>query len=214
MSVTEAPAARALLNEATRRYPGRAKAWDGILPSAAHHKRNPRSYHEKGDAVDLTVGGPINGEAEFARLRKQAINGDRRIVELIHNHKIATAKRGWTVRPYNGSNPHEHHIHVSIDHRYRDDTSTWWKRAISPDPDPAPAAVKPTPLPLRLPKEEPMQSLVWDKAKKQVWLVDVGAGTREAVAAVTLDVANPTSVRADAKAVAALSHFTVVRDPK
>lgn len=171
--VTEAPAARAYLTEQTRRHPKRSKASDGILPSDAHSIQNPTSNHERGNAVDCTTGGPINGDAEFERLRQQAINGDQRITELIHNRKIATRKRGWTVRAYRGDNPHTSHIHISIDDAHRDDTSTWFPTVT--------ANVKPAP------KETPVSVLVIVRKPESVWEITPSTETRKRVKATILD---------------------------
>ena len=55
-----APAAIAVLRQATARQPRRKKASDGLLPSAAHLKASPTSDHNTGYAVDLTHD-PVNG---------------------------------------------------------------------------------------------------------------------------------------------------------
>ena len=50
MSKVPAPAAKAALAQATKRWPNRSKSSDGIVPSAAHTAANPRSDHEPGKA--------------------------------------------------------------------------------------------------------------------------------------------------------------------
>lgn len=133
--VTEAPAARELLREADRLFPGRSRKSDGILPSNAHTLANPTSNHERGNAVDLThdPGHGLDCLVESERLRLRAIAGlEQRPTELIHDRRIATRARGWTWRSYAGRNPHTSHLHISLDPAHRTDTSPW----LSTDPGP------------------------------------------------------------------------------
>lgn len=123
----EAPACRAALTEATHLWPRRNKAADGILPSAAHHLANPTSDHEKGDAYDLTQD-PAHGVSCDALA--DLVRRDARTKYVIWNRRIwskARAAEGW--RPYHGTDPHIGHMHVSIFHEKRDDTSPWFIRA-------------------------------------------------------------------------------------
>jgi hypothetical protein len=114
-----APAAKALLDQATLLWPNRSKASDGIVPSAAHTAANPTSDHEIGvagynHAVDLTHD-PKNGcdcavIAENLRLSK-----DPRVKYVIHAGRIFSASvQPFVWRAYTGSNPHASHMHVSI----------------------------------------------------------------------------------------------------
>jgi len=118
------PAAVALLRQATAIAPKRMKASDGLLPSAAHLKANPTSDHNTGLAVDLTHD-PKNGidcAIVFEKLKE-----DERVAYLIFNKKIwnrTYAKSGN--RPYNGSNPHTKHLHISILSDKSNDTSPWF----------------------------------------------------------------------------------------
>ena len=117
-------AAVALLRQATAIAPKRMKASDGLLPSAAHLKASPTSDHNTGLAVDLTHD-PKNGidcAVIFEKLKE-----DARVKYLIFNGKIWSkqyAKKGN--RKYTGSNPHSHHLHVSINDGCGDDTSPWF----------------------------------------------------------------------------------------
>lgn len=118
---TAAPAAKALLRQATALKPKRNKASDGLLPSLAHQKQNPSSDHNTGFAVDLThdpVFG-ISGDDVFFELQK-----DKRVKYLIFKGRIWSKEKGN--RAYTGSNQHKKHVHVSIKETMGDDVSNWF----------------------------------------------------------------------------------------
>jgi hypothetical protein len=118
------PAAIAVLRQATAIAPLRMKASDGLLPSNAHLKQSPVSDHNTGLAVDLTHD-PKNGidcVDIFEKLKE-----DKRVKYLIFKGKIWSkekAKQGN--RQYTGSNPHNKHLHISINAAYSTDTSPWF----------------------------------------------------------------------------------------
>ena len=118
------PAALAVLRQATALSPKRKKASDGLLPSAAHIKASPNSDHNTGLAVDLTHD-PKNGidcEEIFEKLKE-----DKRVKYLIFKGKIwSREKSKLGNRRYTGSNPHNKHLHISIDSAYSADTSPWF----------------------------------------------------------------------------------------
>jgi hypothetical protein len=118
------PAAIAMLRQATALAPKRSKVSDGLLPSAAHIKQSPNSDHNTGLAVDLTHD-PKNGiDCEFLF---EKFKQDERVDYLIHNGKIwSKARRKEGNRKYTGSNPHRHHLHVSIYPAFSTDTSPWF----------------------------------------------------------------------------------------
>ena len=118
------PAAIAVLRQATALAPKRSKVSDGLLPSKAHIKASPNSDHNTGLAVDLTHD-PENGidcAVIFEKLKE-----DERVSYLIFQGKIWSkdkAKSGNRV--YTGSNPHNKHLHISINANSFDDTSPWF----------------------------------------------------------------------------------------
>lgn len=116
-----AAACRAALRDANARAPGRKRASDGIMGDAAHQARP--SDHNLGNAVDIThdPAGGFDCEA-WAEL---AVT-DPRVTYVIWNRRIISRARigeGW--RPYSGSNPHTHHVHISIRAECRDDDHPW-----------------------------------------------------------------------------------------
>ena len=126
------PAAIAVLRQATALKPTRKKLSDGLLPSAAHVKASPNSDHNTGLAVDLTHD-PKNGidcEVIFEKLKE-----DERVKYLIFNKKIWSrdkAKSGNRI--YTGSNPHNKHLHISINASKSNDTSPWFWWMNQPSP--------------------------------------------------------------------------------
>lgn len=119
-----APAAKAVLRQATALRPLRSKLSDGLLPSLAHQKQNPSSDHNTGFAVDLThdkLGG-IDCHEIFEKIK-----GDKRIKYIIFNGLIWSPDRaGEGNRPYDGANKHKHHLHISIKTTCGDDVSPWF----------------------------------------------------------------------------------------
>jgi hypothetical protein len=118
------PAAIAVLRQATALKPNRKKASDGLLPSAAHIKQSPASDHNTGLAADLTHD-PANGidcKEIFEKLKE-----DKRVSYLIFEGKIwSKEKSKLGNRRYTGSNPHNKHLHISINASSADDTSPWF----------------------------------------------------------------------------------------
>jgi hypothetical protein len=146
VTVSAAPACKAMLAEATRLWPNRSTASDGILSSDAHKKQNPTSDHDTGDAVDLTHdpanGCDAHGLAELVKARR-----DARISYIISNRRIWTPaiSRHW--RPYTGTNPHEKHAHFSIHKTARNSTGLWFpSERTGPPPTPLANTVHPHPL--------------------------------------------------------------------
>lgn len=122
-----APAIVQLLKQVDASYPSRSRAADGILPSAAHHAKNPTSDHERGDALDVTFD-LMNGP-NLDQLASDILK-DERVKYVIWNRQIANRTiDGGAWRPYVETaiqtDPHTGHMHVSVDHARRGDTSSW-----------------------------------------------------------------------------------------
>ena len=118
------PAAIAVLRQATAISPLRLKASDGLLPSNAHLQQSPTSDHNTGLAVDLTHD-PKHGidcADIFEKLKE-----DKRVKYLIFKGKIwSREKSKLGNRRYTGSNPHNKHLHISIESAFCTDTSPWF----------------------------------------------------------------------------------------
>ena len=131
-----APACKAALAEATRLWPARSIASDGILSSAEHRKQNPRSGHDLGNAFDLTHDPDHGCDAHHLAQRAIANKGER-VLYVISRRRIWSRARwseGW--RPYTGENPHDAHAHFELDPDHRDSTWPWWPSIAAPPPPP------------------------------------------------------------------------------
>jgi hypothetical protein len=115
------PAAIAVLRQATAISPNRAKASDGLLPSAAHLTQSPNSDHNTGFAVDLTHD-PAHG-IHCGNIYEK-LKEDKRVKYLIFKGRIWSLAKGD--KPYTGSNPHNKHLHISIKDNCGNDTSPWF----------------------------------------------------------------------------------------
>ena len=156
MGCSPAPACTQALTEATSLWPNRSKASDGICASAQHHKNNPNSDHDLGNAFDLTHD-PAHGVNCPALVSLLISRRDQRVKYIIHNRLIYNRTTGFVPKPYLPKpgmvyNPHTTHMHVSILSSARGDTSPWFGGASSmpageqqppgttDQPAPAPAA--------------------------------------------------------------------------
>jgi hypothetical protein len=118
------PAALAVLRQATALQPKRKKASDGLLPSAAHVTQSPNSDHNTGLAADLTHD-PDNG-IDCAEIFEK-LKEDKRVSYLIFKGQIwSKEKSKLGNRRYTGSNPHNKHLHISINASSAADTSPWF----------------------------------------------------------------------------------------
>jgi hypothetical protein len=116
-----APACVRALADASALAPDRNRASDGIMGDAAH-QLTP-SDHNLGTAVDITHD-PAAG-CDGSVLAELALTDDR-VTYVIWNRRICSRARiaeGW--RPYTGSNPHTHHVHISVDAAKRADARPW-----------------------------------------------------------------------------------------
>lgn len=127
---TPCRASRSVLEEASRRWPGRSTASDGLCASAAHSAQNPTSDHEPDSrgichATDLTkdVGAGCDVHALWNGL---AARRDPRVKYLIRDRQIWNPSVALYWRAYFGSNPHEKHGHVSILTALEDDVAEWF----------------------------------------------------------------------------------------
>jgi hypothetical protein len=115
---------RAQVNAAA---PNRDKSADGSIGDAAHSSRT--SDHNPNPsgvvcAIDITHD-PDGGLDSYALAETLKASGDKRLKYIISNGRIwnPPVAPGW--RKYTGSNPHNHHVHVSVKSALADDTSDW-----------------------------------------------------------------------------------------
>jgi len=143
MSWQAAPSVRWGLDEATRLWPERNKASDGIIGDAAHaasvsdHNPDSRGIVH---AFDLTHD-PKNGVDCSKLFALLLAKKDSRIRYVIWNRQItygpwsdsvrAGKIRVWSTHPYTLADPHTNHIHVSIGYSAgcENSTASWWTGA-------------------------------------------------------------------------------------
>jgi hypothetical protein len=111
-----------LRDEINKSAPKRSKASDGALGDAQHKLRqsdhNPCVGHEAVCARDITHD-PKGGFDSYVFadwLRARCASGaENRVKYIISNRRIASAP-GWAWRKYSGGNPHDKHVHISVNH--------------------------------------------------------------------------------------------------
>ncbi len=111
-------------------YPGRDKSWDGTIGDERHQATN--SDHNPNSAgvvtaMDIT-NDPKHGLISGVLAETLRKSRDHRIKYIISNRRIASSYvHPWEWRPYYGSNPHDHHVHVSVvgSPALWDDTRPW-----------------------------------------------------------------------------------------
>lgn len=117
-------------------HPDRSKDSDGTIGDAAHASRDSdhNPWVQDGGtgvvtAMDITHD-PGHGVDTYVVAETLRQNRDSRIKYVISNRRIFAGANGpspFIWRAYSGSNPHDHHIHVSVlpDKVFYDDTRPW-----------------------------------------------------------------------------------------
>ena len=105
-------------------FPDRDRRSDGWIADARHvaagtsdHIPCPQTGIVRAIDVDRDVSGKAKPDlmpdiADQIRLAAKA--GDKRISYVIFEGRIASAKKNWRWRTYDGANKHNHHIHISF----------------------------------------------------------------------------------------------------
>lgn len=114
-------------------YPDRDRSSDGWLGDVRHQARvsdhNPdptAEYVVRAIDIDRDLCGKPKPDLmpDLAdQIRIAAKSGDSRIAYVIFNGRIASPKKAWTWRPYDGINKHNHHCHVSFTSKGDKDSS-------------------------------------------------------------------------------------------
>jgi peptidoglycan hydrolase-like protein with peptidoglycan-binding domain len=113
--------------------PNRSKASDGGIGNAEHSARTSDHNPDTDGVVkarDFTHD-PAHGVDSEKLANVLLASKDSRIKYVISNRKIASGTgqghSAWVWRPYSGSNPHNHHVHVSVkpDREHYDSDHPW-----------------------------------------------------------------------------------------
>jgi hypothetical protein len=111
-----------LRDQVNKAWPKRNKSYDGTIGDAAHASRtsdhNPYVFDSKGQPVvrafDITHD-PASGCDAGAIAHSIVASRDPRVRYVIWNRKISNPDvQSGAWRAYSGSNPHNHHCHVSV----------------------------------------------------------------------------------------------------
>ena len=111
-------------------FPSRDRTSDGWIGDTRHAAR-PSDHNPDVDGwvraidVDRDLSGRAKPDlmpdlADQIRLLCKS-KKERRITYIIFDGRIASAKKGWEWRPYEGSNKHNHHCHISFAKEADDD---------------------------------------------------------------------------------------------
>ena len=114
--------------------PLRSKRSDGSVGDAAHASRN--SDHNpwvevsgKGIVTAIDITHDLTNGCDAERLAESLRAArDPRVKYVIWNRRIFSATvQPWEWRPYDGTNPHDHHMHISVqaEHGRFDDGADW-----------------------------------------------------------------------------------------
>lgn len=121
-----------LLAQVNAKWPKRSIASDGALGDVRHqqgtsdHNPNRNGIVQARDITNDPAHGLISRQLAEALIASR----DPRIKYIISNRQICAGSDGpspWLWRKYNGANPHEHHVHISVkdDPKYYDDKTPW-----------------------------------------------------------------------------------------
>ena len=103
-------------------YPDRDRTSDGWIGDSRHASR-PSDHNPDAEGIvrAIDIDRDIHGVSKpdempyiADQIRLCAKRGDKRIAYVIFAGRIASPRMGWRWRPYKGSNPHNHHCHISF----------------------------------------------------------------------------------------------------
>ncbi len=136
-----------LLAQINAKWPKRDKSSDGSIGDANHASRSSDHNPWVDDGIvtarDFTHD-PNHGFDSYLFAETLREKRDARIKYVISNRRIFSSEtRPWEWRGYSGSNPHDHHVHVSVrsDRGHYDNVNNWdIGEGVTPaDPVPAPS---------------------------------------------------------------------------
>jgi hypothetical protein len=102
-------------------FPDRDRTSDGWIGDSRHASRpSDHNPDELGIVRAIDIDRDLSGKAkpdlmpDLADQIRYAAKSDKRIAYIIFNGKIASSKKSWAWRPYDGVNQHRHHCHISF----------------------------------------------------------------------------------------------------
>jgi hypothetical protein len=103
-------------------YSDRDRTSDGWIGDTRHSAR-PSDHNPDATGIvrAIDIDRDLSGKAKpdlmpdlADQIRLCGKSGDKRISYIIFNGRIASSKKSWAWRPYDGINKHNHHCHVSF----------------------------------------------------------------------------------------------------
>jgi hypothetical protein len=97
----------------------RSDGWVGDV----RHASRPSDHNpdEQGIVRAIDIDRDLSGKAKpdlmpdlADQIRLCAKSGDKRVSYIIFDGRIASSKKAWAWRPYDGINKHNHHCHISF----------------------------------------------------------------------------------------------------
>jgi hypothetical protein len=115
-------AGQTLREQINASYPERDKTSDGWIGDTRHAARpSDHNPDEQGIVRAFDCDRDLSGKAKpdlmpdlADQIRLCAKSGDSRISYIIFTGRIASSKKNWAWRPYDGINPHNKHCHISF----------------------------------------------------------------------------------------------------
>ena len=102
-------------------FPDRDRTSDGWIGDTRHQARpSDHNPDEQGIVRAIDIDRDLSGKAkpdlmpDLADQIRLCAKSDKRISYIIFNGRIASSKKSWAWRPYDGINKHNHHCHVSF----------------------------------------------------------------------------------------------------
>lgn len=103
-------------------YPDRDRRSDGWIGDVRHSARvSDHNPDEQGIVRAIDIDRNLSGVSKpdlmpdlADQIRLCAKAGDKRIAYVIFQGRIASPKKAWAWRTYDGINRHDHHIHISF----------------------------------------------------------------------------------------------------
>lgn len=103
-------------------FPDRDRTSDGWIGDVRHSARkSDHNPDEQGWVRAIDIDRDLSGKAKpdimpdlADQIRLYGKKHPKRISYVIFDGKIASSKRRWAWRPYDGINKHRHHLHVSF----------------------------------------------------------------------------------------------------
>ena len=105
-------------------FPDRDRSSDGWIADARHMSAG-KSDHipdaNSGVCRAIDIDRDLSGKAKpdvmpylAEQIRVAAKSGEKRIAYIIFDSRIASSKKSWAWRAYDGFNKHNHHCHISF----------------------------------------------------------------------------------------------------